>query len=230
MRRDQILGAFSTEAERLTAELDRSAGSSAERWSLPTACTPWTVRELLGHIAVTVTWLPGMLAEQAPAHATVGAAEYYRPDPRFSPETNNRRIELAREYSAQAESGAGVLALFAQQWRRVADLCAAEPQDRVVRTRHGDPMLLDDFLVTRVVEVGVHGMDLAAALGSDPWLTHEAADVITTLLAGEDAAAQLAALAWEPAFFIAKVTGRIPMTEQDRTQLERIGIRWLALG
>ena len=214
----------------MTVELAESAGSSADRWSLPTACTPWTVRELLGHIAVTVSWLPGMLAEQAPSHATVDAAQYYRPDPRFSPETNNRRIELAREYSAQAESGAGAPARFEQEWRRVAELCAAEPEDRVVRTRHGDPMLLNDFLVTRVVEVGVHGMDLAAALGSDPWLTHEAADVLTTLLAGDDAAAQLTALSWEPAFFIAKVTGRIPMTEQDRTRLDRIGIRWLALG
>ncbi len=206
-------------------------GTPAEdSWSLPTACVPWTVQELLGHIAVTVSWLPGMLGDEAPPRASVNAAQYYRPDPRFSPETNHRRIELAREYAARTDGGVDVLGRFEQEWRRAAELCAAEPADRVVRTRHGDPMLLDDFLVTRVVEVGVHGMDLAAALGTEPWLTDAAAAELTALLAGEDGAQRLGSLGWEPVVFIAKATGRTPLTEQDRAELDRLDIRWLALG
>jgi hypothetical protein len=54
-------------------------------------------------------------------------------------------------------------------------LCRAEPEGHVVRTRHSDPMLLSEFLLTRVVEVAVHGLDLADALsasrspGRKPW-------------------------------------------------------------
>lgn len=131
-------------------------------------CVPWTVRELLGHVAVVVGRLPGMVAGEAPARATVSAVDYYRGDGRFSPETNGRRIELARERAARAAEGNDLAAEFAEVWRLAARVCAAEPDDRVVRTRHGDPMLLTDFLVTRVVEVAVHGLDLAAAVGRDP--------------------------------------------------------------
>jgi hypothetical protein len=53
---------------------------------------------------------------------------------------------------------------FAATWQRVDQLCRAEPEDRVVRAGHGDAMLLSQFLVTRVVEVAVHGLDLAEAL------------------------------------------------------------------
>ncbi|EFL12981.1 predicted protein [Streptomyces sp. C] len=33
------------------------------------------------------------------------------------------------------------------------------------------PGRVSQFLVTRVVEVAVHGLDLAEGLGRDPWLT-----------------------------------------------------------
>ncbi len=36
---------------------------------------------------------------------------------------------------------------------------------------------LDEFLKTRVLEIGVHGLDLADALGRDPWLSPAAASV-----------------------------------------------------
>jgi hypothetical protein len=61
-------------------------------------------------------------------------------------------------------------------WQQVDRLCRAEPEGRVVRTRHSDPMLLSEFLLTRVVEVAVHGLDLADALGREPVTREEALD------------------------------------------------------
>ncbi|GIJ27285.1 hypothetical protein Vqi01_24470 [Micromonospora qiuiae] len=43
---------------------------------------------------------------------------------------------------------------------------------------------LMEFPHTRVVEVGVHGLDLAAALDRPPWLTATAGRVIADLLTG----------------------------------------------
>lgn len=228
MRHARVLSSFVTEAERLCAAL-RTLDEAD--WELPTGCEPWTVRELLGHVGVTIGWLPSMLSAPAPERATVSATGYYRPDPRFSPQTNSRRIELARAYSVEAgPSGKDVLHRFEEEWRNAAELCAQEPQDRVVSTRHGDPMLLADFLATRVVEVAVHGLDLAAAVRSTPWLTGQAAELLTELLVGEGGADRLRRLAWEPAVFLAKAAGRTPMSEAEREDLERLGIRWLTLG
>lgn len=41
----------------------------------------------------------------------------------------------------------------------------------MIGNRRGDTMLLTDFLVTRVVEVGIHGLNLADALDRPAWLT-----------------------------------------------------------
>lgn len=56
---------------------------------------------------------------------------------------------------------------------------AALPVDRLVRTRHGDAMLLRDFMVTRVVELAVHRPDLADALDGPPWTHDSAVEVVT---------------------------------------------------
>src|SRR5690606_20027274 len=101
---------------------------------------------------------------------------------------------------------------FADTWRRVEEECRAEPEGRVVRTRHGDSMLLTDFMVTRVVEIAVHGLDLADALGREPWLTPQAGSVLRELLLGADGAAALRALGWDEVDFVRRATGRAPLS------------------
>lgn len=97
---------------------------------------------------------------------------------------------------------------------------------RVVRTRHGDAMALAEFLVTRVVEVGVHGLDLAAALGREPWLTPAAAEVATALLTGgRDVPAELG---WDRLTLVGRTTGRVPLTDRERAVLDAAGVRRLA--
>ena len=54
-------------------------------------------------------------------------------------------------------------------------ICRHERAGRIVQTRHGDAMLLTDFLTTRVVELAVHGLDVADVLEQQPWLTAPAA-------------------------------------------------------
>lgn len=227
MRRHEVLSAFSAEAERLSAEM---LGLGDEAWSRPTVCEPWTVRELLGHVTVVIGWLPGMLEGDVPAQATVSAVDYYRGDARFSPETNGRRIELARERAARVVGGKDLAAEFDEVWRTAARLCGNEPDDRVVRTRHGDPMLLTDFLVTRVVEVAAHGLDLAAAVGRRAWLSESAGRLLAELLVGPRGLDEVGILGWDQVTFLRKATGREPLTGAEAAEVERVGIRWLSLG
>jgi uncharacterized protein (TIGR03083 family) len=200
----------------LVSEADAlAAGLPPDRWAAPTRCAPWNVAELLAHVRVAVGRVTAALAEPAPASATVSAVDYYRPDARFSPAANADRVATARSQAAP-----GGLPAFRATVASVVAACAAQPPGRVVRTRHGDPMLLDDFLVTRVVEVAVHGFDLADAVAVPSWLTPAAAGMLQDLLLGPGRRAP------DPVHYLRVATGRA----DDPGLLDRLPARKLALG
>ena len=100
-----------------------------------------------------------------------------------------------------------------------------------MRTRHGDLMLLSEFLRTRVLELAVHGLDLAAGLNRDPWLTPEAAAVVAELMLPTGSApAVRKRLGWDDATLIAKITDRLPLTPAESWVIEGQDIHRLALG
>ncbi len=188
------------------------------------------MRDLLGHVCVVIDWLPSMLGAPAPGAAEISAVEYYRPDERFSPQTNGTRIALAQDRATRSADGGAFAEDFAATWQRADRLCRVQPAGRTVRTRHGDAMLLSEFLRTRVVEVAVHGLDLADALGREPWLSPAAGAVVTELLIGAEHTASVDELGWSRPRFLRKATGREPLDAAESAQVERLGIRWLALG
>lgn len=222
----RVLDAFETEAEAFSRELARLPEAA---WDRPTRCAPWSTRELLGHVCVVLDRVRDMIEGQAPEVPDVSAAEYYRPDRRFSTATNAARIELGRDRAGRHRSGTSLVADFTRTWRKAEELCRTEPERRVVRTRHGDAMLLADFMLTRVFEVTVHGIDLADALGRETWLTPPAADLLLELLAGPDTRG-VTELGWSHARFLRKATGREPLDPEESFRIARLGITWLALG
>ncbi|MFD5624041.1 maleylpyruvate isomerase N-terminal domain-containing protein [Streptomyces yangpuensis] len=227
MNQDRVLEAFRQEAAALTEAV---SGLTPAEWELPTRCTPWNVLDLLGHVCVVIDWLPGMLDAPAPDEPEISAAQYYRPDDRFSPRTNDSRVALAQDRVAGSRDGAAFAQVFAAAWQRADRLCRVQQAGRTVRTRHGDAMVLSEFLLTRVVEVAVHGLDLADALGRKPWLTPAAGDAVTELLLGTEHAAAVDELGWSRTRFLRKATGREPLDGAEAVQVERLGIRRLALG
>lgn len=224
---DRALGALRDEADALSRVV---TGLGEAEWGRPTRCEPWSVRELLGHVRVAVGWLPEMLSGPAPDRAEVTAVRYYRPGDRFSPQGNAARIGLARDLAAGHPDGAALAADFTETWQRACRLCRDEPGDRVVRTRHGDAMLLSQFVITRVIEVAVHGLDLADALGRAPWLTSRAAEVALDLIMGSAHRGHLRDLGWDEPNALRKVTGRATLTAAEAGRVERLGVNWITLG
>ncbi|MGW7050159.1 maleylpyruvate isomerase N-terminal domain-containing protein [Streptomyces sp. NPDC054887] len=229
---ETVLAAFEAESQRL---YERVCGIPEAEWDRPSQCRPWTVREVFAHLTIAVGRVGGMLAEPEPqpSGVLVTAAGYYAPDERFSPRANDARVGAAQDGAAGYDDGRALAEGFDAVWRAVAASCAKEPPERLVRTRHGDPMLLSDFLVTRVVEVCVHGFDVAMGLGCRPWPTGEAADVVARLLLdGEpyDRPVTVAGAGWDRTTFLLRATGRQPMTEAERAAAERHGLRALTLG
>lgn len=231
MTDSSVRRALKVEAERLAAAV---ASEPPAAFARPSPCPPWTVAELLYHVRTGVARLSHVLAEPEPgredlAGGLVSAVGYFSPDHRFSPATNADRIDSARRGAASLAAQA-LPADFEQAWDQAWTALQAAPPHRLVRTRHGDLMLLTDFLRTRVLELAVHGLDLATGLDRAPWLTPEAASVVEDLVLTPGSAADVRQrLSWDHATLIAKVTGRHPLTPAESKMVKAEHIHWLSL-
>ncbi|WP_158566834.1 maleylpyruvate isomerase N-terminal domain-containing protein [Actinomadura craniellae] len=222
-----VMDGFRAEAERLAGVLSNLPESGFDR---PTSCEPWTVRELVVHVTNTTERVAGWLAEPEPATAEVDAVGYYRPDRRFSPESNAVRVADARRGAGGFRSGHELAGHFDQVWRAVDEAVRAEPPGRRISTRWDDAMLLTEFMVTRVAELVLHGLDLARALDRAPWTTDEGGAVVERLLVTAGGPDAVAALGWDRPALLARATGRAPLTPAERQLVRERGVRWLALG
>ena len=191
----------------------------------PTRCPPWDVRVLVGHMVRDLDRVVTYLDEPAPDQATTDPAKtdvvaYWRSyDPRAEGATiTASSIETADRYGSPVALVKGL----DETLRRCIDRSGAEDPGRILRTRL-TTIRLDEFLKTRILEIGVHGLDLAEALGRDPWLTGAAGVVILEILRGllgDDPSASLgASLGWSDLVFIETGTGRRVLTNCERTFL-----------
>jgi hypothetical protein len=156
------------------------------------------------------------LDEPAPDAATTGAITYFNSyDPQAEGETiTASSIETADRYGSPAALVQGL----DETLRRCIDRAGAEDPGRILRTRL-TTIRLDEFLKTRILEIGVHGLDLADALGRDPWLTGPAAVIILEILRGLLGDDPSASLGWSDLVFIETGTGRRALSDGERTFL-----------
>ena len=223
---ERVLTAFHDETVAFTEAL---GGLPMSAWDHPTRCEPWQVRDVVGHVITVLARVPEMVAAPAPEQADTSATTYYRRDERFSEAANADRVRTAHGRATVPD-----VAVLAHDLAHVAQLvvavCRQQPATRIVRTRHGDAMLLSDFLLTRVFETAVHGLDVADALDQPPWLTTSAAHHLQHALFGADWYAAVATLGWDSGTVLRKATGRAPVTEEESARLDELGLRQLALG
>ncbi|MCZ7436657.1 maleylpyruvate isomerase N-terminal domain-containing protein [Micromonospora sp. WMMC241] len=221
---ESVRAAFRDECERLERVLHGLDDPALDR---PTPCPPWRVRDLLAHVRTGAGRLVTMLAGPAPPRPEVTASDYFGAA-KFSPAVDRERVDGARAAARDHPGAVEVAREFGRAWRATDAAVAAEPPGRVVRTRHGDAMALTEFLRTRVVEVAVHGLDLADALDRRPWTTPAAAAVVLDVLtAGRPVPG---ALGWDASTALRKATGRLPLTGAEQAALAAAGIRRLAFG
>lgn len=203
-----------TEQLRLCEEAD-----FARRTRLPA----WTVKELVGHLSRGMGRIRWALSRLAPAVADTDAVTYWR---RYDPATAASDIAgRASEIAARFPTGPAIVDEFESTWRESTQLAVAVPPDRIVGT-WGPTLRLDDYLATRLLEVSVHGLDLAAALDRPPWLTPGGAQVtrwiLSELLGTEPPATQ----AMHDISFIEAGTGRRPLTRAEGLSLGRLAERF----
>jgi len=223
-----VVDAFGAEAGRWSEQV---LGADEAAFARVSPCPPWSVAELLYHVRIGADRLAGMLAEPEPADGPlISAVGYFRVVERFSPAVNDDRIAAAQRERRPSGPGAAVARDFDRAWRESWAQVQQAAQARVVRTRHGDWMLLTEYLRTRVLELAVHGLDLAAGLGRPPWMTEAAAYVVAQLFLRVGALSRLLDdSGWDQLTLIAKATGRLPLTQAEATLTERHNLRRLRL-
>ncbi|CAM5491042.1 sterol carrier family protein [Streptomyces abikoensis] len=160
----------------VTAQLarvrDAAAGLEEARLGLPARCGERTVRDLLVHIALSVDLVARLIDEPAPPAREITAVQWAT-----APAPAGIAGTIAR-----SDTDAAPAALLDAAAERFAGLAAATPPDRLLATPAG-AMRLDDFLVTRCVELVVRTDELATALGTEIRQDRQALAAATRLLA-----------------------------------------------
>ncbi len=150
---------------------------AAARWEEPSALPRWSVGGLAGHLVRAILTVDGYL-RGAPAHASgdvepLDAAGYYLaalPDPVVRLESDLHRSIRARGEEAATDGPSALVARASAVLGDVEALLEEVGGRRLVAGLGGLRITVEDYLVTRVVELVVHADDLAASLGVAPEL------------------------------------------------------------
>lgn len=143
-----------------------ASAEAATLWDEPSALPRFTVRGLAGHLARSVftvgTYLAGPPPEGVPALTAAGYFAARFPDGDLDSELNSavRRRgeeEAARGHDALLERLDEVLTLLTEQ-------LPLEPDGRTLRVIGDQPMLLEEYLRTRLVELALHIDDLCTSV------------------------------------------------------------------
>lgn len=135
-----------------------------DRWGDPSALADMTVGALAGHLAFSVLQVDLFLDMPEPDGSTATANEYYaamtdstRPGAELNAGVRARADEIANRGWARLYIDTGRAA------ERLRERLGAVPADRRF-SAHGMVLAVDEFLMTRLVEMTVHLDDLGRSL------------------------------------------------------------------
>ncbi|MEU9856455.1 sterol carrier family protein [Streptomyces sp. NPDC047974] len=139
----------------------------------PTRLGTWTVRELAAHLTMALDAVVRGLAAPEPAGRGLALLDWP-----LATATGAAGIDE----DVRALDAADLPGLYARVAEDFAGALAGADGERLLPTRFG-AMTLDDYLVTRTVELVVHTDDLAAATGTEIPYDRQALAACTRLLA-----------------------------------------------
>lgn len=159
----------------------------AAKWEEPSALAQFSVRGLAGHLAAQAFILDGMLAEPAASEPVITVHQYYERAAWIGSDLDtefNQGIRAGGEELA-AEGPDKLAARTAAVIARQRGTLRTAP-DRAVRRPTWGPwsITLDDFVLTRTLELIIHSDDLAYSVGvQTPEFRPEAVQAVVDVLA-----------------------------------------------
>jgi uncharacterized protein (TIGR03083 family) len=172
-------------------------GVQPEYWDRPGALGEWTTRELAAHTLRAFITVEGyLMAEPSTDRVLADASEYYQ-TALSNAGVHQGVAARARQAGRQLIDPVGEAETTIAQ---VLALVASTADDEPVNSPSGQ-MTLSEYLATRVVELGVHTLDLQRATGQLPELHPDTSAVVLNVLTG------LAS----PVPLVLALTGRAPL-------------------
>jgi len=209
---DDAVTALRQETQALSAvlhELDPA------QFSRPTNCPPWNLRELVVHMAASVA-IRSPFPTADPQSILASAADYYRRPERDTPAYRERNVDRTQQLARiVAAPGPWFDQISGDAVARLSD----DDLDRAVFIPGRDPMRLADWVVTRVISIAAHGLDVAITLDRRPWTTGPALAIIRPVFVDLLGAEPPASLRWDDLALLATATGRRTLTDQERVLL-----------
>ncbi len=140
-----------------------------DAWGSPSVLPELTVRGLAGHLLRATGSVEAYLGRDEPGGQPVSAAEYYvqavdEPD-------IHSEVHRAIRQRGEDEAAGGFAAVRDRAYElleRLGPRLASERPDRKVRAYKDIVLSLDDYLVTRLIELTVHVDDLAVSVRVPP--------------------------------------------------------------
>ena len=191
-------------------------GLSAADWRRPTRCTPLSVRELAVHtVRGAYRILDTLAAPRREGEPEKDAITYWR----YDVATVSRGVvDRAKAESLQRAPDADIAAEWKEKWpEAIAAARRAVEDDPLVAAVPGT-IRLREFLKTRCIEVGIHAMDLRAALGLEPDPTPGCLEAVGDVLRGL-LGADLRPLGMDDIRFALVGTGRGELSAAEREML-----------
>jgi hypothetical protein len=142
-----------------------------EAWERPSALRGMSVGALACHLADQLVNARNLLAAPASDQAPIPLLDHYRRAAWVRAGIDDKAnvdIRTSAERSAVGGHAALVGQVTAALDELPGRLAGLDPGRSVLIPWQGWSLTLDDFLVTRMMEITVHGDDLAASLGQEP--------------------------------------------------------------
>ena len=140
----------------------------AAAWTAPSALPEFTVAGLAGHLAHQVLSVPGVLRQPAGEQPPIPLLDHYAAASwRTAGVDDEVNVVIRRQGESHAADGLDQLAgRVGAAIVELSGVLADAPADRpVFLPWTGWSLRLDDFLVTRMMEIAVHSDDLAHSVG-----------------------------------------------------------------
>ena len=147
------------------------------------------------------------------------AADYYRRPERDTSEYRQRNVERSKQLSRQVLGATSPAQWFDEVTHDAIIKLSHDDLNRVVLIAERGAMRLADWVVTRVVAVAAHGLDIAITLDRQPWTTAAAMTVIRPVLIGLMGDEPPASVNWDDHTLMATATGRRALTADERMLL-----------
>lgn len=203
-----------------------SARASPEDFNRMTNCPPWNLGELVVHIAMSIHLGDDEVPAATPDSGVLSAADYYRRPERDTPDYRQSNVDRAKQVASGVVATTPAARWFGEVLQDTVLRLSRLDLGRLVEIPGCGPMKLADWVVTRVISVAAHGLDVALTLSVEPWTRWPSLGVIRPVLVSLLGAEPPAGLCWDDQTLLAAGTGRRALTGHERALLGSLADRF----